>query len=135
MNAAELATSPEAVTKIAAVVDLFKRQFPQVKANLKPWDNDPDTLEWIDPDSIDLGLNLPAGQTLFQLRLQDQRLIGIEAMCFGPFGHQRWHFSTIGNWSFAGTNPPSIGLQTSLKQVCKDLFLLFNDSSSALADP
>jgi hypothetical protein len=128
MNAAELATSPEAVTKIAAVVDLFKRQFPRVKANLKPWANDADTQEWVDPDSVDLSLNLPAGQTLFQLRLQDQRLIGIEAMCFGPLGHQHWRFSTIGNWSFVGPHPPAENLQVGLRQVCKDLFLLFNDS-------
>jgi hypothetical protein len=128
MNAAELATSPEAVTKIAAVVDLFKRQFPQVKANLQPWANDADTQEWVDPDSVDLSLNLPAGQTLFQLRLQEQRLIGIEAMCFGPLGHQRWRFTTIGDWAFVGTHPPAENLQMSLRQVCKDLFLLFNES-------
>ncbi len=131
MNAAERATSPEAAAKIAAAVDLFKRQFPSLRANLKPWANDPDTQEWIDPDSIDIGLNLPAGQTLVQLRVQEQRLIGIDASCFGPFGHQRWRFSTVGDWSFTGPNPPPQGFQNSLRQVSKDLFLLFNDSSSS----
>jgi hypothetical protein len=129
MNAAERATSPEAATKIAAVVDLFKRQFPTVKANLKPWDNDPDTQEWVDPDSLDIGLNLPAGQTLIQLRLHEQRLIGVEASCFGPFGDRRWCFSTIGDWTFVGTNPPPNGFQDTVKQVCKELFLLFNGSA------
>ncbi len=133
MNAAERATSPESATKIAAVVDLFKRQFPTAKANLKPWTNDPDTQEWVDPHSIDIGFNLPAGQTLVQLRFQDQpdqRLIGLEASCFGPLGHQRWRFSTVGDWAFAGSYPPAIGFQEALKQVCKELFLLFNDSAS-----
>jgi hypothetical protein len=129
MNAAECATSPEAATKIAAVVDLFKRQFPTVKANLKPWANDPDTQEWVDPHSLDIGLHLPAGQTLVQLRLHEQRLIGIEAACFGPLGHQRWRFSTVGDWNFAGSYPPANGFQETLKQVCKELFLLFNDSA------
>ncbi|MGB8703121.1 MAG: hypothetical protein WCD18_27195, partial [Thermosynechococcaceae cyanobacterium] len=129
MNAAERATSPEAATKIAAVVDLFKRQFPTVKANLNPWANDPDTQEWVDPDSIDIGFNLPAGQTLVQLRFHEHRLIGIEAACFGPLGHQRWRLSTVGDWTFAGTYPPPSGFQTTLKHVCKELFLLFNGSA------
>jgi hypothetical protein len=128
MNAAERATSPEAATKIAAVVDLFKRQFPTLKANLKPWANDPDTREWIDPDSLDIGFNLPTGQTLVQLRLHEQRLIGVEASCFGPLGHPRWRFSTVGDWTFAGDYPPASGFQDNLRKVCKELFLLFNGS-------
>lgn len=129
MNAAEQATSPEAATKIAAVVDLFKRHFPSVKANLTPWANDPDTQEWVDPDSLDIGFNLPAGQTLVQIRLHENRLIGIEAACFGPLGHQRWRFSTIGDWTFSGSHPPANGFQETLRQVCKELFLLFNGST------
>jgi hypothetical protein len=135
MNAAEQATSPELATKIAAVVDLFKRQFPSAKANLKPWTNDPETQEWVDPDSMDIGFNLPTGQTLVQLRLQDQRLIGIEASCFGPLGHQRWRFSTVGDWKFAGSYPPASGFQDALKRVCKELFLLFNGSAPDSAEP
>ena len=126
MNAAEQATSPESATKIAALVNLVKRQFPNTKVNLAPWTNDPETQEWVDPHSIDLGFNLPVGQTLIQLRLHDQRLIGIEAMCFGPFGNQRWRFSTIGDWRFAGATPPPPGFQEQLKQICQETFTLFN---------
>ncbi|MGF1603930.1 MAG: hypothetical protein ACFCU8_18315 [Thermosynechococcaceae cyanobacterium] len=126
MNAAEQATSPETAAKIAAIVNLFKQQFPKVKANLKPWTNDPETREWVDPDSIDLGFNLPAGQTLIQLRLQNRRLLGIEVVCFGPFGSERWKFSTIGNWKFLGQTPPPPGFQAELKQICKEIFTLFN---------
>lgn len=126
MNAADQATSPETATKIAAIINLFKQHFPKVKANLKPWTNDPDTQEWLDPDSIDIGLNLPVGQTLIQLRLQERRLLGIEAACYGPFGTERWKFSTIGNWTFLGTHPPQSGFQEKLKQTCQDIFMVFN---------
>lgn len=125
MNAAEQAINPEAASKIAAIVNLFKLQFPDAKANLKPWTNDPDTQEWVDPHSIDIGFNLPAGQTLLQLRIHEDRLIGIEASCFGPFGSQRWRFSTVGEWNFLGSTPPPAGFQQKIKQTCREIFCLF----------
>lgn len=126
MNAAEQATSPEVTGKIAAMINLVKQKFPKAKANLTPWTNDPDTREWVDPSSIDVGFNLPAGHTLMQLRFHEGRLVGIEALCFGPFGNQRWKFSTIGDWSFQGSTLPPPGFRQTLKQICQDLFLLFN---------
>lgn len=126
MNAAEQATSLETAAKIAAIVNLFRQQFPTVKANLKPWTNDPETQDWADPDSIDIGFNLPPGQTLIQLRLQNDHLLGIEAACFGPFGSERWKFSTIGNWTFLGQTLPPPGFQAQLKQICQEIFTLFN---------
>jgi len=125
MNAAEQAINPETASKIAAIVNLFKLQFPDAKANLRPWTNDPDTQEWVDPHSIDIGLNLPAGQTLLQLRIHEDCLIGIEASCFGPFGSQRWRFSTVGEWNFLGSTPPPAGFQKKIKQTCRDIFCLF----------
>jgi hypothetical protein len=130
MNAAEQATNPEVASKIAAIIHLFKQQFPEVKANLKPWNNDPDTKEWVDPSSIDIGFNLPAGNMLIQVRFYEEQLIGIEAVCFGLFGNQRWKFSTIGNWDFLGTTPPPPGFRQKFKQVCQEIFVLFNDSPS-----
>ncbi|NJK40173.1 MAG: hypothetical protein HC934_00160 [Acaryochloridaceae cyanobacterium SU_2_1] len=126
MNAAEQATTPESATKIAAIVSLFNQHFPGSKANLYPWTNDADTQEWVDPDSIDLGFNLPAGNTLLQLRFHDQRLIGIEATCFGLFGNQRWRFSTVGDWICLGPTPPPSGFQAKFKDICQQLFYLFN---------
>ena len=126
MNAAESVTSPEVAGKIAAMVSLFKRQFPEVKANLKPWTNDPQTQQLIDPNSIDIGLNLPVGNTLVQMRFHEERLIGIEAVCFGLFGNQRWQFSTIGEWIFQGPTLPPSGFRERLKQVCREIFVLFN---------
>lgn len=129
MNAAEQATNPESATKIAAIVNLFKQQFPDAKANLKPWTNDPNTQEWVDPGSIDMGFNLPAGHTLIQLRIHECRLIGIEASCFGPFGSQRWRFSTVGEWKFLGATPPPPGFQAKLKLIFHEIFTLFNPAN------
>lgn len=126
MNAAERATNPEVATKIAAMVNLFKQYFPDLKENLKPWNNDPDTRQLVDPDSIDIGLNLPAGHTLLQLRFQEERLIGIEAICFGPFGNERWKLSTVGKWNYTGPSPPPPGFRAKLKQACQEVFVLFN---------
>lgn len=126
MNAAEKATSLQLANKIAAIVNLFKREFTQVKPNLSPWNNDPDTREWMDPDSIDIGFNLPPGQTLVQLRLQSDRLIGIDILCFGPLGSERWKFSTIGDWAFLGSSPPSETFQKTVKEISYEIFTIFN---------
>lgn len=55
MNASEQAINLELASKIATVVNLFKFEFPDAKSDLKPWKNDPETRELIDPDSIDIG--------------------------------------------------------------------------------
>jgi hypothetical protein len=68
MNAAEQARSLEVTTKIAAVVNLFKLEFADARADLKPWQNDPDTRELVDPDSIDIGFHLPGWSRKFQSR-------------------------------------------------------------------
>lgn len=133
MNAAEKATSLEIAHRIAAVVTLVRQEFPGIKANLNPWNSDPDTLEWMDPDSIDIGFNLPPGQALMQLRLHNQRFIGIEVLCFGPFGDERWKFSTIGDWQFLGPSPPAQEFEGKLKRICQDIFALFNYESEASA--
>jgi len=52
VNAADVATNLELASKIATVVNLFKLSFH--KADLKPWRNDPETRELVDPDSIDI---------------------------------------------------------------------------------
>ena len=131
MNAAEKANSLETAAKIATVVNLFQREFPGVKANLKPWANDLETLEHTDPDSIDLGFNFAPGKTLVQLRFSGERLIGIEAVCFGLFNNQRWKFSTIADWRFSGNTPPLNGFFQKFKGVCRDTFDLFNGPEQA----
>ncbi|NER00845.1 MAG: hypothetical protein F6K30_29825, partial [Cyanothece sp. SIO2G6] len=68
MNAAEQAKSVDTASKIAAVVNHFKAEFPDARADLKPWANDRDTRELVDPDSIDIGFHLPGFSHRFQSR-------------------------------------------------------------------
>jgi hypothetical protein len=67
LNAVEQATNLEVASKIASVVNLFKTEFPNSKADLKPWRNDPETRELIDPDSIDIGFHFLAGANPFRV--------------------------------------------------------------------
>ena len=68
MNASEQAKGLEITTKIAAIVNLFKQQFPDAKADLNPWRNDPDTVDLVDPDSIDIGFHFPGWSPKIQSR-------------------------------------------------------------------
>ena len=119
MNAAEQAKNIELTSKIAAVVNLFKSEFPDVKVDLKPWMNDADTRELVDPDSIDIGFHFPGRSRLLQSRsiliqirfYQDpvegsRRAIGVEAAGYDHTG-QQWRFSTVENWSFLGQTEPA----------------------------
>ena len=68
MNAAEQARSIEYASKIAATVGAFKGQLPDLRSDLKPWANDPDTRELVDPDSIDIGFHFPGFSRSFNCR-------------------------------------------------------------------
>lgn len=138
MNAAEQAIGLEVTTKIAAVVNLFKAQFPDTKADLKPWANDPDTRELVDPDSIDIGFHFPgwsrsaqSRSILVQIRLYDdpltgtRRAIGLEVAGFTNLGEQ-WRLSTIENWQFVGATQPADTVKQKLKHFCRQVFELFN---------
>lgn len=137
MNAAEQARGLEATTKIAAVVNLFKAEFPDAKADFKPWRNDPETQEWIDPHSIDLGFHFPgwsrqlqSNSILVQIRFyQDstetlQSLIGLET---AGFNHQglAWRLSTVDDWQFFGKSLPTEDCKEKLKNFCRQVFILF----------
>jgi hypothetical protein len=145
VNAAERATSLEITSKIAAVVNLFKAEFPDIKADLKPWANDPDTRDLIDPDSIDLGFHFPGWSRSFQSRsilmqirfhadpvAQSYRAIGIEMAGFDHRGKQ-WQFSTIESWSFVGSAYPESAAAAKLKYLCQQIFQLFNSSEPRTA--
>ncbi|WP_265264299.1 hypothetical protein [Spirulina subsalsa] len=139
MNASEQATSLTVASKIAAIVNLFKSQFPDAKADLKPWHSDPDTQEWVDPDSIDIGFHLPGWSPRFQGRSilvqirfhQDPiehsyRLIGVETAAFNHQG-QAWRLSTVDNWQFVGQALPSPDVADKLKQFCRQVLELWNN--------
>ena len=138
MNAAEQAKNIELTSKIAAVVNLFKSEFPDAKVDLKPWMNDRDTRELVDPDSIDIGFHFPGRSRLLQCRsiliqirfYQDpvegsRRAIGVEAAGYDHSG-QQWRFSTVENWSFLGKTEPAAESAQKLKHFCQQIFVLFN---------
>ena len=138
VNAAEQAKNIELTSKIAAVVNLFKSEFPDAKVDLKPWMNDRDTRELVDPDSIDIGFHFPGRSRLLQCRsiliqirfYQDpvegsRRAIGVEAAGYDHSG-QQWRFSTVENWSFLGKTEPAAESAQKLKHFCQQIFVLFN---------
>jgi hypothetical protein len=138
MNASEQAKGLEIATKIAAVVNLFKTIFPDARADLKPWRNDPDTQELVDPDSIDIGFHFPGwsprlqGRSiLVQIRFhrdavdESQRLIGIEIVGFNHQG-QAWRLSTVDNWQLVGNYQPATDVIEKLRHFCRQVFELFD---------
>lgn len=138
MNAAEQAINLELTSKIATVVNLFKSEFPQLKADLKPWQNDPETRNLVDPDSIDIGFHFPGRSKSFQSRsiliqirfyddpLNDiKRCIGVEAAGFDHRGEQ-WRLSTVENWRYEGMSQPQLEASEKLKHLCREILELFN---------
>jgi hypothetical protein len=141
VNAAEQATNVEFASKIATVVNLFKFEFPDAKSDLKPWTNDPETRELIDPDSIDIGFHFPgiskswrSRSILIQIRfyqdpvIKSRRAIGVEIAGFDHRG-EAWRLSTIENWSFLGRSEPSPEIGEKLKQICRQILEVFNKLS------
>lgn len=139
MNAAEQVRSVKVASKIAAVVNLFKAEFPDAKADLKPWCNDPDTRDWLDPDSIDIGFHFPGwsprlqGRSiLVQIRFyqdpleESYQVIGMETAAFNHQG-EAWRLSTIANWQFEGKYLPATDVAERLKGFCCQVFELFRN--------
>ncbi|NMG18267.1 hypothetical protein [Brasilonema bromeliae] len=140
MNAAEMATNLEFASKIATVVNLFKSEFPDARSDLKPWKNDPQTRELVDPDSIDIGFHFPgiskswqSRSILIQIRFYhdhlngSRRAIGVEVAGFSHIGEQ-WRLSTVENWSFVGTSVPSVQVGEKLKDFCRQILEIFNSA-------
>lgn len=139
MNAAEQAKSLQAASKIATVVNLFKAEFPDAKSDLKPWANDPDTRDLVDPDSIDIGFHFPgvskslqSRSILVQIRFHadaetgDRHAIGVELAGFDHRGKQ-WRLSTVENWAFEGENHPTPEMGEKIKVFLRQVLELFNE--------
>lgn len=138
MNAAEQASTIEFASKIAAIVGLFTSELPDLRADLKPWTNDPETRDLIDPNSVDIGFHFPGVSRLFQCRslliqirlhhdteTEQCRAIGLE---IGGFDHrgQQWRLSTIDSWRFEGETTPEPSSGESLRSCCRRVFEVFN---------
>jgi hypothetical protein len=137
VNAAEQAKSLEVTSKIAAVVNLFKAEFPDASSDLKPWKNDADTRELVDPDSIDIGFHLPGWSRKFQSRsllvqirfyedplTATRRAIGIQIEGFDHRG-KPWRLSTVDQWQFVGESQPIAEVGDKLKHFCREVLSVF----------
>jgi len=143
VNAAEQASTIEFASKIAATVGLFKSEMPDLRADLKPWTNDPTTRELLDPDSVDIGFHFPGVSRLFQcrslliqIRLHHDsesnrcRAIGLDVAGFDHKG-QQWKLSTIDDWRFEGSTTPESTSGESLRNCCRRVFEVFNQEPEA----
>ncbi len=141
MNAAKQATDIILTSKIASAVSLFRSEFPDAKVDLKPWAEDIDTQELVDPDSIDFSFHFPGWSRRWQSRsilvqirfYQDssestRNFIGLEVAGFDHRGKQ-WRLSTIDNWQFEGEIQPQPEIADKLKQFCRQIFELFKDQN------
>jgi hypothetical protein len=146
VNAAQQATDISLASKIASAVSLFRSEFPDAKVDLKPWAEDRDTQELVDPDSIDFSFHFPgwsrrwqSRSVLVQIRFyQDaiavteeplfeshRNFIGLEVAGFDHRGKQ-WRLSTVSDWQFEGDLQPQPEIADKLKQFCRQIFELFS---------
>jgi hypothetical protein len=137
VNASEQAKGVELASKIATIVNLFKTEFPDAKSDLKPWQNDPDTRELVDPDSIDIAFHFPGWSRRCQCRsmlvqirfdrdpIEDKaKAIGLEIAGF-TYDGESWRLSTVDNWQIVGKNEPVEEIKFTLKHFCRQVFELF----------
>jgi hypothetical protein len=145
VNAAQQATDITLASKIASAVSLFRSEFPDAKVDLKPWAEDRDTQELVDPDSIDFSFHFPgwsrrwqSRSVLVQIRFYDDAVaatdnnlfesslsfIGLEVAGFDHRGKQ-WRLSTVNEWQFEGDLQPYPEIADKLKLYCRQIFELF----------
>ena len=137
VNAIEQATNLKMISKIEAIVYIFKSKFPDIIVDLKPWLKNSNTEKYQDKNSIDIGLHFPkinfpcqCLSILMQVRFDDDfskgscKYIGVELSGF-EYSCILWRFSTIGKWQFEGNFPPTIRTQQKLKRICYQIIKLF----------
>jgi hypothetical protein len=146
VNAAQQATDITLASKIASAVSLFRSEFPDAKVDLKPWAEDLDTQDLVDPDSIDFSFHFPgwsrrwqSRSVLVQIRFAPDEIaiaenrqfeshhnfIGLEVAGFDYRGKQ-WRLSTVSDWQFEGEIQPQPEIADKLKQFCRQIFELFS---------
>jgi hypothetical protein len=125
---------------VASIVTLVREEFPAAKPNLQPWRDDAQTRQWDEPESLDLSFHFPGWSPrlqcrslLFQLRFQnndgdqDQGLKLLGVLIRGmTYDGERWRLATVGDWSPEGSHLPQAEQTAQLRQMCRDLFLLFD---------
>jgi hypothetical protein len=137
MNASDQAQSLDAAQAIASVAALFRGHFPDARANLSPWRDDPLTREFAQAESLDLSFHFPGWSPrlecrslLVQLQLESApaggrpRLLGVLIRGL-TYESERWRLATMGDWQPSGTHRPHPAVTDALQQFCRELFGLF----------
>ena len=144
MNAADQARSLTLAQAIASAAALFRAHFPDARANLTPWRDDPLTRAFAEQESLDLSFHLPGWSPrsqcrsfLVQLRLEQApgaatgtsggelpRLLGVTIRGL-TYESERWRLATVGDWQPSGSHLPQADVTGKLQQVCRELFDLF----------
>ncbi len=150
MNAAEQAQSLDLAQAIASAASLFREHFPDARANLNPWRDDPQTRAYGEPETLDLSFHFPGWSPRTQCRsiLVQLRLAcppGASAAWSGrppllgvtlrglTYAGERWSLATVGDWRASGPHPPSPAVEENLQCLCRQLFELFADHDSQVA--
>ena len=147
VNAGESVRSVAQMRAVASIVTLVREQFPAAKPNLQPWRDDDQTRQWDEPESLDLSFHFPGWSPrlqcrslLFQLRFQNnegdeaQKLLGVLIRGM-TYDGERWRLATVGDWSPEGSHLPQAEQAAQLRQMCRDLFLLFVPKVHRLEEP
>ena len=146
MNAADAVNSVRLVQALASAVTLVKQRFPAARANLSPWRDDPQTRHWLEEETLDLSFHFPGWSPrlecrslLLQLRLKraatrnpqaPPELLGV-LMRGMTFDGERWRLATMGDWQPEGSHLPQREQVQQLRDICRDLFALFEDSAAS----
>ena len=138
MNALEQVKSLEMISKVEAIAYLFRREFPECIADLKPWIQTEETQKFCDPNSIDLAFYFSDSNfacqcqsILMQVKIDpnssqsEYRVTGIKLSGYAAYQEQ-WQFSTTGYWEFIGISKPIIVAQRQIKSICRQILNLFN---------
>ena len=137
MNASDQAQSLDLAQAIASVAALFRGHFPDARANLSPWRDDPLTREFAQAESLDLSFHFPGWSPrlecrslLVQLQLESApaggrpRLLGVLIRGL-TYESERWRLATMGDWQPSGSHLPHPAVTKALQQFCRELFGLF----------
>ena len=147
VNAGESVRSVAQVRAVASTVNLVREQFPAAKPNLRPWRDDAQTRQWDEPESLDLSFHFPGWSPrlqcrslLLQLRFQNnegdeaQKLLGVLIRGM-TYDGEPWRLATVGDWIPEGSHVPQAEQAAQLRQMCRDLFLLFDLKVHQREDP
>jgi hypothetical protein len=146
MNASDQAQSLEAAQAIASVAALFRGHFPDARANLSPWRDDPLTRAFAQVESLDLSFHFPGWSPrlecrslLVQLQLESapgvaDAALGVRPRLLGvlirglTYESERWRLATMGDWQPSGTHRPHPAVTEALQEFCRELFGLFDQA-------